>query len=113
MNIVTAKLLELAIPLVSAPLAFWLTQQAKRANLWMDSQSAIIKQALALATSTVLNIVVPIIGAPMCPPDSGVCTIGNLDYKVLVTWALAMAIHGMRRNNTSAPSISVPPNASA
>lgn len=103
MNVITSKLVDLALPLLSAPIAFWLTQRAKKALSWIDEQNAVVKQAFAVSISYALNVVTPIIGRPLCG-DTSVCSLDNIDYKVLVTWALAMAIHGVKTAKTTTPS---------
>ena len=97
MNLLTAKLAEYALPLLAAPVAFWLTQKAKGASDWLDSKGAVVKQGVAIALSAGLNAVAPLVGGPLCVDGLSTCDLGHIDYKIVVTWALAMALHNATR----------------
>ncbi len=110
-SLVPDKLLEWALnnatSVIVAPIIFWITQRLKKVSGWLDGQNAAVKQAFAMviafAAAGLWNTFkIGLCGDPTpCAvddircADAVVCTLDKFDVNGLVTWAFAMATHGI------------------
>lgn len=79
---------------VLAPLVYWLTQQAKNLDQRIDALPPIVKQAITGLEAAMLNAAaayIPGLFNAGDPPD-----ITHIGWSAVLTWAIAMAIHGQR-----------------
>lgn len=90
------KLLMLVLPLVLAPLVAFATQMTKRVWAWLDQQHAIVKQGVAFAYATGFSVLAGLIGVSLCLDGAATCDATGLDWRVILSWALGVAIHGWK-----------------
>ena len=98
MNTIQALALQWAIPLIAAPLAFWLTQQSKRVSGWLDAQGSTTKQTVAAAWGFILSTALPVLGDKVCTVAVSDCTFATVDWKVAVTFLLTLALHNLKKS---------------
>jgi hypothetical protein len=91
-----SQLFALLVPVLIAPLVLWATNASKRVSWWLDSQHASVKQALALAYAALFNALAGAVGSTVCVDTSAYCDLTGLDWRVILTWALATAFHAYR-----------------
>ncbi len=110
-SLVPDRMLEWALnnaaSVVAAPLIFWITQKLKHGSALLDRQRAEVKQAATmgiafLAAGLWNTFRIGLCGDPVpCAvddircADAVVCTLDKFDVNGLVTWAFAMATHGI------------------
>lgn len=89
----------LVLPLVLSVVAFALTQGSKRAARWIDTQSAPVKQALALAWAAALTALARQAGRSVCLDGLEACAIDGVDWRLVASssWAGALSLHGWRK----------------
>ncbi len=97
MNSIQALAFKWAIPMIAAPLAFWLTQQSKRGWAWLDAQGSTTKQTVAAAWAFVLSAALPALGDKVCTVAVSECTFATIDWKVAVTFLLTLAMHNLKK----------------
>ncbi len=89
--------LQLALPLLIAPLAMILTQWTKRASAWLERSPAIIKQGVAALYGTAFTALAVAVQKPICTDGALTCDLVGLDWRVILTFAGTLALHGMRK----------------
>lgn len=90
-------LIKLALPLILAPLVLWLTQASKRAWTWLDRADPAVKQGFAAFYATAFTALAQLVESPICTGGALTCDLVGLDWRVILTWAVSMALHGRRR----------------
>lgn len=91
------KLIALVLPLILAPIVTFLVNASKRYSAWLDGQHAVVKQALAALYAMGLAALATAVGKSVCADGSAICEITQLDWKGVLTWAFALALHGWRK----------------
>jgi hypothetical protein len=94
MGFIQEKLILLVLPLIIAPLVVLLTQWTKKGWHWLDAQHPIIKQGVVAAYSAGFSALAAVVGKSICTDGSAVCDATGLDWRVILTWGVALAIHG-------------------
>jgi hypothetical protein len=87
----------LALPMILAPLVMYAVNLSKDYSVWLDRQHAAVKQGLAAAYAAGFTALAGLIGQPICKAAVETCDITGLDWKVILTWAGAMAIHAWKK----------------
>lgn len=105
MNTLQALALQWAIPLIAAPLAYWLTQKSKVVSGWLDAQGPTVKQSVAAAWGFLLNAVLPMVGDKLCTVAVDSCTFNTIDWKVAVSFLLTLALHNMKKTKGFTPTV--------
>lgn len=90
------KLLTLLLPIILGPMVTGLTQLSKRWVAWLDGQHAIVKQIVAAGWTLVLAGGAAAVGKSLCVDGSQVCDATQLDWRVIVTFAVSLAVHGWK-----------------
>jgi hypothetical protein len=91
------KLIALILPLILAPLVTFATQGTKRYLAWVDGQPAFVKQIIAALYAAGFSALAGVAGTSICTDGSAVCDAAGLDWRVILTWGLSLAIHGWKR----------------
>lgn len=91
--------LQLLLPLLIAPLALWLTQWTKRAAGWVDRSPALVKQGFAAFYGTAFTALAAAVAKPICVDGSAMCDLVGLDWRVVLTFAATLALHGQRKRS--------------
>ena len=91
------KLILIVLPLILAPLVTLLTQLSKRYVAWLDGQHALVKQGIAAGWAAALTALSAAVGGAICTDGGTVCEITQLDWRVVLTWAFSLAIHGWKK----------------
>jgi hypothetical protein len=97
MDFVREHLFKLILPILIAPLVLILTNATKRYVLWLDRQHAIVKQGVAAAYAAGFTALAAAVGKSLCVDDAAMCDAAGLDWRVILTWAGALALHGWKR----------------
>lgn len=92
------KLLLIALPIILAPLVTLFTQWTKKAWSWLDEQHPLVKQGVAAAYSAAFAVVASAIGQSICTDGSALCDATALDWRVILTFAGSLAIHGWKKS---------------
>lgn len=95
------KLLLLLVPIIVAPMAMYATQASKKAWAWLDRQHPVIKQGVVVAYAALFNALVAIVGKDICVGAATTCDITGLDWKVILTYAIATSLHSWRKSTRS------------
>lgn len=89
--------LQLLLPLLIAPLAMYATQGTKRLAAWVDRSPAVVKQGWAALYSAGFTALAAMVEKPICTGGAITCDLVGLDWRVVLTFAATLALHGQRR----------------
>lgn len=98
LGFIQEKMLMLALPIIIAPLVVLFTQWTKRAWSWLDAQHPMVKQGVVAAYSAAFTAVAAAIGKSICTDGSAFCDAAGLDWRVILTFAGSLAIHGWKKS---------------
>lgn len=92
-------ILKLALPLIIAALVVPLTQWTKKAWSWLDRQHPLIKQGVVAGYTAAFTAAATAAGKSICLDGAAFCDPTSLDWKVILTTALAgaFAMHGWKK----------------
>lgn len=94
---ITEKLVALVLPLILAPIVTGLTQLSKQWVKWLDAQPAFVKQLVAAGWATGLTALAAAVGGSVCTDGGAFCDMASLDWRVILTWGVSLAIHGWKK----------------
>lgn len=89
--------LQLLLPLIIAPLAMYATQGTKRLLAWVDASPAFVKQGFAALYSAGFTALAAAVAKPICTGGALTCDLVGLDWRVVLTFAATLALHGQKR----------------
>lgn len=91
--------ISLVLPLLIAPLAMYMTQATKRMAAWVDAAHPMVKQGFAAFYATAFTAVAATVGKSVCVDGSALCDLAGLDWRVVLTFAATLALHGQRKKS--------------
>lgn len=97
MKFLLAPILAIALPIIAGALASLATQWTKKAWAALDKQDATVKQGVVAFYSFALNVAAQSLGKSVCVDGAAFCTPDNLAWGTLISFALALAIHGHKK----------------
>lgn len=96
MNWLISSLLPLIAPAVIGVLAMWFTQAGKTLYAKLDDAPAYVKQGFAAFWVFVLSWAGSALPTPLCVDGAAFCTLADLDWRALLSYALAVSLHGQK-----------------